>query len=95
MYFTRQRFQAGGIEVIDMDNNDIEDKRAKALRYATEPERFSLISLSVVMNSHHGIRQIQFADGSWRCVCEFYLEHSTCSHILAVQEMLKKGGLCA
>lgn len=76
-----------------MENDEIEEKRAKALRYADQPDRFSLVSLKFEMRSNHGVRQIEYADGRWRCVCEFYLKTSTCSHILAVQQILRKGGL--
>lgn len=75
------------------ENSEIEEKRAKALRYAEQPHRFSLVGLKFEMRSNHGVRQVEYSDGSWRCVCEFYLENSTCSHILAVQQILRKGGL--
>jgi hypothetical protein len=76
-----------------MEESELKEKQEKALRYSEQPHRFSLVSLKFEMRSNHGVRQVEYSDGRWQCVCEFYLENSTCSHILAVQAILGKSGL--
>lgn len=76
-----------------MSDNELDEKRAKALRYAAEPERFQLKDATFVVRSNHGVREVKYREGTWRCVCEFYRQQGTCSHILAVRELLRKSGL--
>jgi hypothetical protein len=66
----------------------LEEKRQKAQRYAAEPERFTVQSLHLRMQSEHGVREIAFHEGRWSCTCPFYVDHQTCSHIMAAQQIL-------
>jgi hypothetical protein len=63
-------------------------KRRKAERYATEPDRFSLDSLSATMHSEHGNRTLAFEKGKWSCTCDFFAEQQTCSHVMALEIIL-------
>ena len=60
-------------------------KQQKAARYATEPDRFELSCVRVRMTSEHGVRDIELVHGSWKCTCDFFPEHGTCSHIMALE----------
>ena len=63
-------------------------KRRKAERYAAEPGRFQVDSLTVTMHSEHGNRLITFEAGNWSCTCDFFADHRTCSHIMAFEMIL-------
>jgi len=66
----------------------LEVKRRKAERYAKEPGRFCLESLSAAMQSEHGDRLITFGHGEWSCSCDFFVLHNTCSHVMALDILL-------
>lgn len=70
-----------------MTDPELEAKRQKARRYATQPERFALEHVILRMRSEHGERRISYADGRWTCTCPFYHERGICSHIMAAQTM--------
>jgi hypothetical protein len=69
-------------------------KRHKAARYMDEQGRFQILSVLATMESEHDNRILQFSDGSWKCSCDFFLEHCTCSHTMALEAILcDKAGL--
>jgi len=72
-----------------MNDLALQKKREKAQKYATEPERFQLLEIKLRMKSTHDIRQVELISGKWSCTCEFFRERNTCSHIMAVQEILQ------
>lgn len=76
-----------------MGQDEIEEKRSKALRYAGQPERFVILRVGAEMRSNHGVRTVEFDGARWHCVCPFYEKHATCSHVLALQEILRRAGL--
>jgi len=65
-------------------------KQKKAAKYATEPDRFELSCIRVRMTSEHGVRDIELVHGSWKCTCDFFPEHGTCSHIMALESILRE-----
>jgi hypothetical protein len=65
----------------------LQHKQAKAERYAAQPERFTVISIVLAMQSEHGTRTISLQAGVWCCTCEFFQERTTCSHIMAAQKL--------
>lgn len=65
-------------------------KRRKAERYATEPDRFRVSSLSVAMRSEHGDRVVGYDNGKWSCTCDFFDQHETCSHVMALEIILSR-----
>lgn len=65
-------------------------KRDKARVYAAEANRFQLSSASFAMTSEHGLRAIEFTDGHWSCSCDFFVGHATCSHIMALIDILTR-----
>ncbi|MBO2457376.1 hypothetical protein [Actinomadura violacea] len=73
---------------VDEEDRAIAAKRAKARRYAAEPERMTLREFRVTMRSEHAERDISFSDGNWSCTCDFYAARNTCSHVMALQDML-------
>ncbi|WP_414692048.1 SWIM zinc finger family protein [Phototrophicus methaneseepsis] len=72
-----------------MTNDELAKKRKKAEAYSKQPERFKFLNLEVEMESTHDIRCIQFENGKWSCTCEFFSRQGTCSHVMAIQEILK------
>lgn len=73
-----------------MANDELDKKRAKAEIYAQEPERFTFEALQIQMKSTHDTRHIRFDKGKWTCTCDFFKKQDTCSHLMAIQAMLKQ-----
>jgi hypothetical protein len=70
-------------------DNELRQKQEKAIAYATQPERFDVLSMTLQMRSKHGLRRISYGHGSWHCTCDFFQERNTCSHIMAIQHLLE------
>jgi hypothetical protein len=68
-------------------------KRRKAKRYAAEPDRLTICSFAAELRSDHDIRAVSYDRGKWSCSCEFFGAHGTCSHVLAVDELLSSAGI--
>ena len=64
-------------------------KIAKAKRYVSEPNRFTLNQDDVSIRTDHGIRILTKQKEGWICNCEFFQQNKVCSHILALEEYLK------
>ena len=67
---------------------ELDGKRRKAKRYASERERFQLDSLSIKVWSEHGCRIVTLDNGKWSCTCDFFAKRQTCSHVMAVEIIL-------
>lgn len=65
-------------------------KITKAKRYLSEPERFTINSNEVTLVTDHGIRKLTKQGKEWICNCDFFQENNLCSHIIALEEHLKK-----
>jgi len=66
-------------------------KIEKAHRYARQPERVRLQSISATFHGGHDDYVVSLQEGAWHCTCHTYESHAvggTCSHIMAMQEML-------
>jgi hypothetical protein len=60
----------------------------KAKRYAQEPGRVTLSSLTADFHGENANHKISYADGTWQCTCDFFSQWGTCSHVMALQLML-------
>jgi hypothetical protein len=65
-------------------------KLQKATQYADEPHRFQVCNICATMISEHGVRRVEFVNGNWSCNCEFFPENGTCSHVMALDLILRK-----
>lgn len=70
-------------------NEELERKKVKAEKYAKELERFEIIDFNVKMKSKHDIRYIKYLNGKYECTCDWYIHNGICSHIMAIQNILK------
>lgn len=73
-----------------MSDAELQQKQEKSREYVQQPERFALEGLHLRMHSEHGIRNIRYEDGQWKCTCPFYEKRGICSHIMAAQALLEK-----
>jgi len=71
-------------------NSSLISKIEKARRYAAEPERVRIESLTLRFRGDHDVYDVRFADGQWTCTCHSFeaLGVGTCSHIMAVERLL-------
>lgn len=67
----------------------MQQKRCKAERYATQPQRFCVLAITLRLQSEHGLRQVSFDGKYWHCTCLFFREHQTCSHTMAAEQLLE------
>jgi hypothetical protein len=65
-------------------------KFQKAKQYASEPGRFEIGHIRATMISEHGVRLVEFVQGKWSCNCEFFPDHGTCSHVMALGLVLRE-----
>ena len=67
-------------------------KIEKAHRYAREPERVHLTSVSATFDGDNDEYTIEFKDGEWRCSCHTFELHTvgdTCAHVMALQDLMR------
>jgi hypothetical protein len=65
-------------------------KLEKARRYADEPWRVALQSLSVAFKGDNDVHTVSAENGEWHCTCDFHTKNSTCAHVMAVQHMMDR-----
>ena len=63
-------------------------KIQKSKRYASEPERIKINSLSVTFQGQNNPHQVTFQEGNWKCDCEFFQTRERCSHTMALERIL-------
>ena len=65
-------------------------KIEKAKRYAQEPERITFSGLTAVFRGENDDHKLSYAGGKWHCTCHFFSQWETCSHTMALQQILGK-----
>jgi hypothetical protein len=72
-------------------NSSMISKIEKAHRYAQEPERITFHDLSATFHGGHDDYTVSLHGDHWECTCHTFEAHTigTCSHIMALQEILK------
>ncbi len=65
-------------------------KIEKAHRYAREPERVKFQTFTATFEGGHDSYTVSLTDNGWECSCHTFETHmiGTCSHIMAMQQML-------
>jgi hypothetical protein len=63
-------------------------KIEKARRYAQEPGRVTISSLTADFHGENAEHRIMYSGATWRCTCDFFSQWGTCSHVMALQQML-------
>lgn len=67
-------------------------KIEKAHRYAREPQRVHIGSLTAIFDGDNDAYTIELRDGEWHCSCHTFESHAvgdTCAHVMALQAMMK------
>jgi hypothetical protein len=64
------------------------NKIQKAKTYASEPERIHFESFRVGFDGNNGNHTVEFQEGHWRCDCDYFRGHHTCSHTMAMERVL-------
>ena len=66
----------------------LEDKQAKAEKYAAKPWRLAVDAAVFTMKGEHGIHSVAYLKGQWYCSCQFFAGHRTCSHVMGAGKIL-------
>lgn len=69
-------------------NSSMISKIEKAHRYAQEPERVSISAVKAHFHGGHDDYDVSLQDEDWTCTCHSFESLGTCSHIMAMQEIL-------
>jgi hypothetical protein len=73
-----------------LSDEALQAEQAKAEKYASAPERFTLFFIEMEVKAEHGNRLVTYSDdGEWTCVCDFFQQHQMCSHVMAVGRVLQ------
>ena len=65
-------------------------KIEKAKRYAQEPERITFSGFTAVFRGDNNEHKIGYSNEKWHCTCYFFSQWGTCSHVMALQQVLSK-----
>jgi len=63
-------------------------KVEKARKYAQEPDRVSISEFTALFRGENDDHRLSYGGGKWHCDCHFFSQWGTCSHIMALQQML-------
>ena len=63
-------------------------KIAKAKRYAQEKDRVTFTDVTANFRGKHDNYVLGYKEGKWHCSCHFFATRGTCSHCMALQEIL-------
>ena len=63
-------------------------KIEKAKYYAQEPERVTLSGFTAIFHGENDDHKIGYSNGKWHCTCYFFSQWRTCSHVMALQQIL-------
>lgn len=98
--FTQSIRARDDVHIVEISEQNYEDKTqfvqklmqkaVKAKKYISSPERFKRSSNTVTMNSEHGTRSLIKTQNSWICDCDFFTQHTICSHAIATQAIFKE-----
>ena len=64
-------------------------KIEKAKYYASEPQRATLNGLSVSFRGDNDTHAVTLHDDHWHCSCDFFADHETCCHTMALERILE------
>jgi hypothetical protein len=64
------------------------NKIEKAKQYAGEPERIHFQELRVEFDGRNNPHTVEFHEGHWQCDCDYFHNHATCSHVMALDRVL-------
>ena len=71
-------------------NSSMIGKIEKAHRYAREPERIRFQRLEAAFRGGHDDYTVSLSGADWSCTCHTFASHAvgTCSHVMAMQQLL-------
>ena len=64
-------------------------KVQKAKQYSNERERVDISDFAASFQGENGNHQVIYHQSAWRCSCDFFSGHLTCSHTMAMERMLQ------
>jgi len=73
-----------------MMQSSLISKIEKARRYAQEPDRVTFSGLAAVFHGENDDHKVSFSNEKWHCTCRFFSQWQTCSHVMALQQILGK-----
>ena len=62
----------------------------KARKYSGQPYRVKFLEFAASFQGDNGDHTITFHQGAWNCACPFFVKHDTCSHTMAMGQLLEQ-----
>ena len=69
-------------------NSGLIGKIEKAHRYAQEPERIRINSLTAMFNGDNDSYELSLENDTWKCNCHTFDTFGDCQHVMALQLLL-------
>ena len=64
-------------------------KIEKARKYSGQPYRVQFLEFKASFQGNNGDHTITCHQGAWICACPFFVKHDTCSHTMAMGQLLE------
>ena len=61
----------------------------KARNYAEERDRVTINRLTATFRGNNNTHELEYESGTWGCSCRAFSTQGSCSHTMALQEMLE------
>ncbi|MFA4942115.1 MAG: nucleoside-triphosphatase [Patescibacteria group bacterium] len=85
------------IEISEENRNETEGyvraligKILKAKKYISDPSRISINNDQATIRTDHGLRHLKNIDSKLICECDFFEKYGICSHVITLEEYLRK-----
>ena len=65
-------------------------KIEKAKDYSVQPGRVTLKQFTASFQGDNDSHEISYDGGEAKCSCHYFSGHNTCSHVMAIEMMLKE-----
>ncbi|MDH5606564.1 MAG: hypothetical protein OEY93_06720 [Anaerolineae bacterium] len=69
-------------------DNGMTRKYEKAKMYAEQRDRIEFKSFEVAFDGANNPHTVTYADGVWKCDCEFFIGRDRCTHTMALEIIL-------
>ena len=70
-------------------NSGLIGKIQKAHRYAEQPERLQIRTLTATFNGDNDSYELALQDNAWTCNCHTFQTFGDCQHVMAAQLLLR------
>jgi hypothetical protein len=90
---TMERVLTGWVDPAEVPSNSYDATMIaqidKSRQYAEEPDRIHFVSVKAVLKGNHHNHVVTYDKGEWHCDCHVFETRGLCSHVMAMERILK------